>query len=132
MAENQNPEAALEWKRTADFKDLYCNNVRFESSVWDLKALFGTLDQGNPDPSTSHPGVRFHTGVTMPWAQAKIALYNLYIAILFQEQANGTVSVPAAIRPPKVRDVIPEFLKQPTGQEVADKADAFRTFVFGE
>ena len=131
MAENQNPESALRWKRTDDFRELYCNNVRFESSVWDVKALLGTLDQGNPDPTVHLPGVYFHTGVTMPWVQAKIALYNLYIAILFHEQANGIVSVPDAVKPPTVAEVVPEFIKQPEGGEFAAKADAFRALIFG-
>lgn len=131
MAENQNREA-LEWKRTEDFRDLYCNNIRFEASAWDLKALLGTLDQGQPNPTANPPAVKFHTGVTMPWTQAKIALYNLYVSILFHEQSDGAVSVPAAIRPPRLLDVVPDFAKQPEGQAMAERLDAFRTQLFGE
>lgn len=132
MAENQTPEAALEWRRTEDFQDLYCNNIRFEASTWDLKVLFGTLDQGNPDPASIHPAVKFHTGVTMPWAQAKIALYNLYVTILFHEQSDGAISVPVSVRPPRIGDVLPEYVKEPEGQAMAERLGAFRTLLFGE
>src|SRR6516162_9992800 len=131
MAENTEPEAALIWKRTDDFKDLYCNNVRFESSVWDLKVLFGTLDQGNPNSTEYQPGVYFHTGISMPWVQAKIALYQLYVAILFQEMSNGTIQVPAQVRPPRMKDVLPDLAKQPAGQHVAERADQARNLIFG-
>ncbi len=43
MSLDKAPELKIE--KDEDLLEVYANNVFFESSVWDIKMLFGTLDQ---------------------------------------------------------------------------------------
>lgn len=92
---------AVEFKRNEDFEALYANNVQAEISVWDLKVIFGMLDQ-----SVVPNRVLQHTSVTVPWAQAKLFLYYLEVALYLHELQNGKVLIPPAIRPPDPSTVI--------------------------
>jgi hypothetical protein len=114
-------------ERTPEFKELYANNVRFESSVWDLKLLFGTLDQ-SVDPSF----VRQNSSVALPWVQAKIMLHFLYANVLFQEAINGTISVPTGLRPAPMTPFTEGELKDdPKAQAVIDRVNKLAADLFG-
>ncbi len=78
-----------------DFEALYANNVQAESSVWDLKVIFGTLDQ-----STQPNRVVQHTSVNLPWLQIKLLSYLLRANLAFHELQNGKVPIPASVMPP--------------------------------
>ena len=58
---------AIERSQTEDFRNTYANNVLFETSVWDLKMIFGQLDQ-----RLGQNAVVQHTAVAVPWPQVKI------------------------------------------------------------
>lgn len=96
----------ITFQRTDDFREGYANSCRFESSVWDLKLIFGTLDQ-SVDPSV----ILQRFSINVPWVQAKLMLYFLYVNVLFQEAVNGTIHVPAAITPPSIDDILGAPLK---------------------
>ena len=83
--------------RTNDFADRYANSVTLESSVWDLKMLFGTLDQ-TPGPES----VRQHTAMHVTWAQAKLLSFFLQANLMFHEAANGTIRIPEGAMPPPI------------------------------
>jgi len=84
----------LQFKRGEDFESLYANNVRFESSVWDLKLIFGQLDQ-----STGGEVIELHTAVTIPWTTAKILLHYLRVNIALHELENGKIRMPSRVFP---------------------------------
>ena len=77
----------------------YANNVFIEESVWDLKILFGQLEQ-----HTGRAEVRWHSAMTLPWSQAKILSYLLDAFIATYETTNGEIHVPEAVRPPRPPD----------------------------
>ena len=90
MPSEEKPEA----KRFVD--DLttdYANNVAFETSVWDLKLIFGEY-------SDQDKSVEWHTSITIPWAQAKLMQYYLQINLEFNEQQQGKIKIPSVAIPP--------------------------------
>jgi len=74
MPSEQTPASQSQFERDEDFLPVYANNVLFEPSVWDLKMIFGQLDQ-----SEGKAVVEQHTAVTIPWAQAKVLSYYLQV-----------------------------------------------------
>jgi hypothetical protein len=108
MADEQiDPSSAeLVFQRTDGFVEKYANNIRFESSVWDIRILFGLLNQ-SLTPAT----VDQHTAMNVPWAQAKLMAYFLQVNVIFHEIANGTINIPDAIMPESVSDELLETFK---------------------
>ena len=90
--------ADLEIKRVEDFTSLYANNVRFESSAWDLKMLFGELDQSGGAEASS---IELHTAMTVSWPTAKIMAYFLTANCLSHQLQNGPIAVPGSALPPR-------------------------------
>jgi hypothetical protein len=78
-----------------DFLTLYANNVQVEASVWDLKVIFGNLDQ-----SKQPNQIMQHTAIHLPWIQIKILSYFLPLVVALQEHQFGKIDVPMAVRPP--------------------------------
>ena len=81
-------------RREEEFESLYANNVQFEASVWDLKMIFGQLDQ-----STGSTVVEQHTAVTMAWPEAKIMAYFLLVNMTGYQSRNGPIQLPIAVIP---------------------------------
>jgi hypothetical protein len=92
----------LQFERGDDFESLYANNVRFESSVWDLKLIFGELDQSRPLTI-----VRQHTSISIPWIQAKLLAYFIEVNIGIFESDNGFIRVPSSVTPPLPATFVP-------------------------
>lgn len=128
MADEKPSQPSLHWGRTADFDEKYANNVSFESSGWDLKLVFGTLDQGTPDPKTYSPTIKCHTSIAMPWRQAKLMAYAACMNVLWHERTEGRISVGAA--PPSVEVLVNEIAKQPGGEKLVELDKMLRA-VFG-
>jgi hypothetical protein len=82
------------FERLDDFLTIYSNNVQFENSAWDMKLIFGQLDQSH-DPAI----VEQNIAVTMAWAQAKIAAYYMFINLAIHQGQNGPIQVPSAVIP---------------------------------
>jgi hypothetical protein len=89
-------------ERADDFAFFYANHVWYQSSVWDLKLLFGEVDQ-----SKSNTVVQ-HTGITLSWLQVKLMIYFLQVNLAFNELQNGKVSIPPSVMPPVPELVPPE------------------------
>ena len=70
----------------------YANNVAFESTVWDLKLIFG--EYWDNDKS-----VQWHTSMTIPWAQAKLLSHYLRVNVEGYEAENGPIRVPSKMIP---------------------------------
>lgn len=83
---NGPPKSGIDFSRSEDFTELYANHVGLEGSLWDLKLVFGQTSQ-NISPNA----VVQHTAVTLPWAQVKVLLYALTLAMIDQEAGNGRI-----------------------------------------
>jgi hypothetical protein len=54
-----------------DLVSLYANNVMYEASVWDLKLIFGQLDQKVAEKQQGQATVDYHSAITLPWSTVK-------------------------------------------------------------
>ncbi len=91
------PQIVAEYQKTEDFATVYANNVRYESSVWDLKMIFGDLDQ-----SQGKEVVQLHTFVSIPMIKSKIIADMLRLNVEAYELDNGNIDVPIRVIPPGV------------------------------
>ena len=82
-------------ERVENFVERYANNARFESTVFDLKVVFGEVDI-----STGQEVIKQHTGVTLPWQVIKLAIYYLQVNLMAHEAQNGKVLIPRSQLPP--------------------------------
>jgi hypothetical protein len=82
----ETPQPAIEYSRVDDFVSEYANNVFFESSLWDLKLVFGQNDQ-----HVGSNAVVQHTSITLPWPQVKLMVYLMGNHLLAHEIQNGRV-----------------------------------------
>ena len=95
--ESPPPASTGGFERIEEFYTDYANNVFLESSAWDLKLIFGQLDQSTTPPITEQ-----RAAITIPWRQAKILNYLLTIHIRAQELDSGTrIAIPKGIIPPE-------------------------------
>lgn len=107
MADTQDAAQAavqrqVEFKRLEDFTSLHANHVYIESSAWDLRLIFGELDQGIPGQAT--PGkevIEQHTAISIPWPQAKLFSHILRVHIAAAELENGKIPIPSRVIPPE-------------------------------
>jgi len=93
----KNPEAE------PTYESVYANNHMVEISFWDLKVLFGQVEQ--------HPkfNINYHTAVTMPWAQAKLLGYYLRLQVAWHEAVNGEVKLPSNLVPNKLEATAEDY-----------------------
>jgi hypothetical protein len=101
-AKPRNPE----FHRTEDFAEVYANNVNFEPSVFDLKILFGQLNQAF-DPNI----IEQHTAVTMVWTEVKLMLHFLTIQLAAFEEVHGKILLPPSVLPPAPQEPDEELAK---------------------
>src|ERR1039458_6259205 len=89
-----NISVPIEYKRLPDdkFFEEYANNVFLEPTVWDLKLIFGNIDQAK-GPNT----VVQHSAIRLPWSQIKVGIYFLQFHLAVHEQLFGRVFVPKGI-----------------------------------
>ena len=90
------PTEKIDFRRNEEFESLYANNVQFEASVWDLKMIFGQLDQAK-GPSV----VDQHTAVAVSWPEAMIAAYFMIVNIVSYQSRNGPIQIPRVVIPPR-------------------------------
>jgi hypothetical protein len=84
----------LEATRSEEFENLWANNVLFESTLWDLRLIFGQVDLAAKQ-------IVQHTAVNIPWPQVKIAAYFMLVNVVIQQSLNGNVFIPGYIVPPR-------------------------------
>ena len=106
---NQQP-GAMQSTRSSDFSSIYANNVFFEASAWDLKIIFGELDQ-----SSGTASIQQRAAVTIPWPQAKLMSFWLRVQV---ELAEATVKAKIPIRP----DLLPAELPALTAEQQSDSS----------
>jgi len=97
------PQAAIEFQRAENFVSMYSNSVVFEPTAWDLKIIFGQLDL------VSGKGIaRQQVAITIPWAQAKLALYYLRLQVEAMEIQSGKIPIRRDLIPPEPPPLTPE------------------------
>jgi len=82
-----------ETNNDSDIEVAYANNILIQSSVWDLKTVFGEYDN-------TKNSVDWHTSVTMPWPTAALLAYYLQVNLIIFAQYNHAVKVPISFLPP--------------------------------
>jgi hypothetical protein len=111
MAEEKLQTSLVQFDRAANFIERYANNVRFEPSVWDLKLIFGELDQKGGGTEEVH----LHTAITLPWPTVKLMLHYLQVNVAVHEKENGRITIVSRVWPPD-----PRSLPQPMQPDLAD------------
>ena len=76
-------------RREDNFFSRYANNILYESTVYDLKLIFGQSDL-----SEGTEIVKQHSAITIPWSLIKLAIYFLEINLAIHELYNGRVTIP--------------------------------------
>ncbi len=108
MSETNLPQPVpAKFERIEEFIEAYANNVRFESTVVDLKLIFGQSDL-----HTGSEVVEQHTAITVPWALAKMMIYYLAVNVIAQESQNGQITIPPIHLPPAIEPPTDEQSKQ--------------------
>jgi hypothetical protein len=100
--EQKQAEPDLALVRTEDFENLFANNVRFESTLWDLKLVFGQVD-------LEAKQIAQHTAVNIPWPQVKIVAYFTLLNLVVQQALNGNVFIPGNVVPVRPSSSNPAF-----------------------
>src|SRR5215469_9510418 len=106
----------IEYKQSEDIAEFYANNVVFQSSLWDMKILFGELYQ-----SAGPNAVTQHSAVTLPWAQVKLMVYFLQLHLMGYEAVHGRIVIPKGIVPEFPKDPPKDFIQQSVKPEDAGK-----------
>jgi hypothetical protein len=112
-APGTSPHSAIGFKKADDFASAYANNVFFESSLWDLKLIFGQNDQ-QISPNT----VVQHTSITLPWAQVKVMKHFLEGHLIAHEIQNGRIQIPPNIIAPVPDEPPTEFKDNPKAVDI--------------
>jgi hypothetical protein len=121
MAEETGAAPVGEFRRTEDFASVYANNVQFELSAWDLKVIFGVLDQRG-----SKIAVEQHTSVTVSWLQAKLLNYFLEINLAIHEVEHGKIKVPELALPPVFPPPPAHLADNPVAKTMCELANKIR------
>ena len=134
-----NQEQAIKWlievaqvavahvQRQDKFEEVYSNNFHFELSAWDLKILFGQLEQ--------HAGqgeVDWRTAITLGWAQAKILEYYLRANIAYREKLDGKIIVPRRVVPGLTEPTEEAKKSDPNAQALYEAYLKIHREVFGQ
>ncbi len=113
--DQKSPAPQPQIDRASDFTTRYANNLYFESTAWDMKITFGHVEQ-----ATGPIIIKHDFAVTIPWPQAKLALFWLRLHV---ETAEAEVATKIPIR----KDLIPVELPKPdAGQEDDPRMERFR------
>ncbi len=114
------PQEPTKLDANVELETDYANNVLFEPSVWDLKMIFGEF-------SARTNAVDWHTSITLPWAQAKLAHFYLGLNIALHEFNRGLAAeVPIPMIPPEMPPVPEAEKNNPASQAMHDFAVAYR------
>lgn len=114
MADESTPSqpAKPQYEKTPNFISTYANSIYLESSTWDLKLIFGQLDQ-----SEGTITVKQHLAVTIPWTQAKLLLYFLRVHVKAEEMQDGKIHIRSDVRPTETPLPTEEQVKDPNFME---------------
>lgn len=109
----QPAQQGLTFERHENFESWYANNVQFQASEWDLKFIFGELDQ-----SGGKPTVIQHTSIVQSWLQAKIMHYFFTLQLGAFEMLHGKIPVPPSVMPPEPTPPDGDLKDDPAAQQI--------------
>jgi len=92
-------------RRSEDFFFDYANYVHMEHSAWDLKLVFGQLDQSATPASTE-----LRSAITLPWLAVKVLAFYMTVNLRAFELTNGVIRVP--------KESLPAVLPPPTEEQL--------------
>lgn len=101
-----------QYEKTPNFISTYANNFYLESSTWDLKLVFGQLDQSEVPNK-----IKQHVAVTIPWTQAKLLSFFLRVHVRAEEMQDGKIHIRPDVRPSETDLPTDEQLKDPNFME---------------
>jgi len=107
MTEKGTSATALTMERADNFISAYANYITYEPTAWDLKIVFGQVEQ-----VSGADVVKQKVAITIPWSVAKLALFYLRAHVESAEIQIGKI----ALR----KDVIPAELPPLTPAQEAD------------
>jgi hypothetical protein len=119
--------SGAKYERDQDFASLYANNIVLEPSVWDLKLIFGQLEQ-----HTGSPVISQHTAVAIPWIQAKLLEFYLRLFIAYQEKGQGPIKIPAALIPSIVPPTEEQIKTDPATSSIFETYKKLHADMFGK
>ena len=106
----------LTQQRVEGFQYIYANSIVFEPSAWDLKVIFGQLDQ-SVDPAATKQTV----SVTISWQQAKLALFWLKVQVqAMEDQLKTKIPIREDIHPAELPALTAEQKKTPEARKFHD------------
>lgn len=104
---------APDLRREEDFTVKYANHASAEPCGWDLKLLFGRVD------NSAGPNVVLqHTAISLPWPTVKALIYVLRLQLTAYEKNNGHVPFPVGGLTPIPRSIPEEFSKAPNAKAI--------------
>lgn len=107
--------------RDQRYFELYANNVNFETSVWDMKMLFALFEQDK-----DMPPFKQLCGIRVPWAQAKLMAYYLFLNIAFHEVAQGEIRVPETMLPKPIEGMLNDLPADEKAAKIVDRIQKMR------
>jgi hypothetical protein len=122
----ENATTPIDYKRLPDdqFFELYANNVVFQPTAWDMKLVFGQIDQ-----SKGANAVVQEVAITLPWSQIKVGIYLLQVNLALHEIVNGKVYAPKGVITPPVPPTEDQENTFPAARKVFDQLqEIFRQF----
>jgi hypothetical protein len=87
-----NEELTYPYRVAPDLVKYYANNVRFDSTAFDLTMMFGQVAESLPDNSANYVDQKVE--IKLSWLQAKVMAIFLSINVAAQEEKLGAIQVP--------------------------------------
>jgi hypothetical protein len=113
-------QPSVEW--STEFRAYYSNNVNYESTAWDMKLTFGHIER-----ATAPVLVKNDCSVTIPWPQAKLALFWLRLHVEMAEaEIAGKIPIRKDLLPPELPEQTPEVLEEPNMQRFREVYERLR------
>jgi hypothetical protein len=109
-----------EIRRDQNFISVYANNVQLESNAFDVKMVFGILDQSGATKLPPILAVDQHTSVSISWPEVKLLIFFMQLHLAGYEAENGKVKVPLNAIPPEPPPVLPPQFDNEAGRKGID------------
>jgi hypothetical protein len=91
-------------KLDRDFISRYANNVAIETTLWDLKLIFGQTDD-----TIGANSVTQHTAITLSWTYLKVFNYLISSQLAQRELEYGRIQIPNNLVSPPPAELTPEM-----------------------
>jgi hypothetical protein len=97
------------FQRAEDFRSFYANSVLTDANAWDVKLIFGQIDEVDNERA-----IKQNVAVSMSFGLAKLTLYWIEAAIIAHEIETGRrVGIRDNVLPPPLTPLSPEQEKVP-------------------